>query len=621
MIIFVTLVLGSHAQSAESEGCTFTGTLRSHDRVRVLHQTAARVGDEFVFGFAESANYFGMLSVDLEGHVVNRKSKYYRTWENVPTVHVSWRDGHDESLDIPAEEKIELWNSATTSSWSGQKFDLFNLTMSEECPYAKTESQYKLNTEWTGTFMQHLCSTKTGGAVSQDGNTVAISTSGVAHYGRGKEQIQVFRRASQNDPWVQMGSQTLTAYPHGYAGSVPPSIVPVKDFGAGMEYAAWGKSIAMSADGETIVVGADAGYRGMVQVFQWSNEDWILKGQSIHHGQTDRKYTSFGSHVAISGDGNTFAMASGTSHVQVFEFDGSQWVQKGTSDDANPYGELSRQFPGAAESHLSHDGNVLALHKRWGQRGRGEVYRFEDGDWVQIGNFEGIQEDSQSAYLGNMRLSADGNIVAYTLRYTRWGRADELESEFHSRVKTFKLEDGEWVPFAEDIVVAEPNYYHDGFGHNLDISDDGKTLVVSATWAGKGDDEGDMGYFEVYQFENGVYTRRDRTERFGLKKFGDLVQISGDGSVIFVGSDHDLNHTPRHPSNEGVCSVYDGSVIVASESEAECPEPAPESVLLKVDGYRGEPSELLNMVAQVLFDAGHGDQVSLLGASVTLERD
>jgi len=590
--------------------------------VRVLHQTAARVADEFVFGFAMAANYFGMLSVDLEGHVMTRKSKHYHSWIDVPTVHVSWRDGHDESLDIPAEEKIELWNSATTSSWSGQKFDLFNLTMSEECPFAKTESEYKLNTEWTGTFMQNLCSRKTGGAISQDGNTVAIPTSGTGHYGRGKEQIQVFRRVSKDEPWVQMGSQTLTHYPHGYAGSVPPSIVPVKDFGAGMNYAAWGKSMAMSADGETIVVGADAGYRGMVQVFQWSNEDWILKGQSIHHGQTDRIYTSFGSHVAISGDGNTFAMASGTSHVQVFEFDGSQWVQKGTSDDANPYGELSRQFPGAAESHLSHDGNVLALHKRWGQTGRGEVYRFEDGDWVQIGIFEGIQEDSQSAYLGNMRLSADGNIVAYTLRYTRWGRADELETEFHSRVKTFKLEDGNWVPFAEDIVVDEPNFYHDGFGHDLDINDDGKTLVVSATWAGKGDDEGDMGYFEVYQFENGVYTRRDRTERLGLKKFGENVQVSGDGSVIFVGSDHDLNHTPRHPSNEGVCSVYDGSVIVPSEPEvAECPEPAPESVLLKVDGYRGEPSELLNLVAQVLFDAGHGDQVSLLGASVTLERD
>jgi hypothetical protein len=317
-------------------------------------------------------------------------------------------------------------------------------------------------------------------------------------------------------------------------------------------------------------------------------------------------------------------MASGTSHVQVFQFDGSQWVQKGTSDDANPYGELSRQFPNAVESQLSYDGNVLALFSRSGL-GEGSVHRFEDGDWIEIGSFEGIQgEGSQRAYLQNMRLSADGNTIAYNLVYHRWGRADELDNEFHNRVKIFKLEDGEWVPFAEDIVVNHPNFYHDYFGHNLDISDDARTIVVAATKAGHGDSNlSEIGYFEVYRLENGVYVLKDRTERQGLKKFAENVQISGDGSVLVVGSDHDLNHYHnRSPSNEGVCSIYDGLAVTAIESESPaCPEPAPESILLKIDGYRGEPIDVANLVAQVLFDAGHGDRVSLVGATTTLERN
>jgi hypothetical protein len=316
-------------------------------------------------------------------------------------------------------------------------------------------------------------------------------------------------------------------------------------------------------------------------------------------------------------------MASGTSHVQVFQFDGSQWVQKGTSDDANPYGELSRQFPNALESQLSYDGNVLSVFS-YASVGRASVYRFEDGDWIEIGSFEGVQEGSQRAYLENVRLSADGNTIAYNLKYHRWGRATELDNEFHNRVKTFKLEDGEWVPFAEDIVVNNPNHYHDAFGHNLDISDDARTMVVAATWAGHGDEEGEMGYFEVFRFENGVYRRIDRTERKGLQKFADNVQISGDGSVLVVGSDHSLNHFPRSSSNEGVCSVYDydGLAVTTIESESPaCPEPAPESILIKIDGYRGEPIDVANLVAQVLFDAGHGDRVSLVGATTTLERN
>merc|ERR1712113_569382 len=163
-------------------------------------------------------------------------------------------------------------------------------------------------------------------------------------------------------------------------------------------------------------------------------------------------------------------------------------------------------------------------------------------------------------------------------KYQWWGNANELQSDDHSRVKTFKYVDGAFVPFAQDIVVNHPNRYHDGFGYNLDISDDGK----------------------------------------GIERFAGDVEMSGDGSVILVGSRHSVNH--RH-SSEGLCSVYDGTVMSNSGTApaVQCPEPAPESVLLKVDGYKGETSELLNLVAQVLFDNDKGTKVSLLGATSTLE--
>jgi len=596
--------------------------------------TGARLGDEFIFGFNNAARYYGMLSIDLEGNVVKRKLKGpYGDWTKVPGVKVSWRDGYNGEVPVPAEERIAIWNDGVETNRGGQKFDLFNLTMSAGCPNAPTESDFKLNAEWTGYFHQRLCSGKSTSAVSRDGNTIAYSTDNVGGYALHMEAVTVLRRTSKDDPWVQMGTQKYPMFPHGFPGSYNPSIVPVKDFGPDMDYSVWGSSMAMSADGETIVVGADAGYRGMVQVYHWSNDDWVLKGQSIWHGQTDRIFPSFGQHVSISGDGNTFAMAS-RDYVQVFTFDAStsKWVQKGNDDDNNAYvggysthtpTRISRQFRGS-ESHLSDDGNVLAIWRKSGWHGKGEVYKYqESGDWQLVGEFEGeMNENYKTKRPANFKLSADGTMVAFSVRMQWWGSANDLQSQDHSRVKTFKYVDGAFVPFAQDIVVNTPNRYHDGFGYNLDISDDGKAIVIAASHAGPDDSLKDKAYFEVYDFQDGVYVLRERVERTGIERFAEDVEMSGDGSVIMVGSDHSLNRHGNGRSSEGLCSVYDGAVMSntgTGTGATTCPEPAPESVLLKVDGYKGDTSELLTLVAQVLFDNNKGNKVALLGATSTLE--
>jgi len=631
-IICLTLLLGICAySSAVDEGCTMTGTLRSHTRIRVLEMTGARLGDEFIFGFNNQARYYGMLSVDLHGNVVKRKWKGpYGDWTKVPGVKVQHRDGFNGEVPVPAEERIAIWNAGVETNRGGQKFDLFNLTMSAGCPNAPTESDFKLNSEWTGYFYQRLCSAKSTSAVSRDGNTIAYSAAKTGSYGRNTEAVTVLRRTSKDDPWVQMGTQKYSAFPHGFPGSYDPSIVPVKDFGPDMDYSVWGSAMAMSADGETIVVGSDAGYRGMVQVFEWKNDDWVLKGQSIWHGQTDRIFPNFGQNVAISGDGNTFALSS-KDYVQVFTFDAStsKWVQKGSDDDDNAYTggysthtptRISRQFNARyADISLSDDGNVMAFYKQSGWHGKGEVYKYqESGDWQLIGEFEGeMNENYKTKRPSNFKLSADGTMVAFTVRMQWWGSANDLQSVDHSRVKTFKYVDGAFVPFAEDIVVNTPNVYHDGFGYNLDMSDDGTTIVVAATNAGPDDSVNDSAYFEVYDFQDGVYVLRERVERTGIQRFAEDVEMSGDGSVIMVGSRHSLwGH-----SSEGLCSLYDGAVKSTSGTggAVQCPEPAPESVLLKVDGYKGETSELLTLVAQVLFDNNKGNKVALLGATSTLE--
>merc|ERR1712117_631146 len=197
-----------------------------------------------------------------------------------------------------------------------------------------------------------------------------------------------------------------------------------------------------------------------------------------------------------------------------------------------------------------------AIWRKSGWHGKGEVYKYqESGDWQLVGEFEGeMNENYKTKRPANFKLSADGTMVAFSVRMQWWGSANDLQSQDHSRVKTFKYVDGAFVPFAQDIVVNTPNRYHDGFGYNLDISDDGKAIVVAAVYAGPDDDIYDKAYFEVWDFQDGAFVVRERVERTGVERFAEDVEISGDGSVIMVGSDHSLNRHGRGRSSEGLCS-------------------------------------------------------------------
>merc|ERR1712241_1544284 len=131
-----------------------------------------------------------------------------------------------------------------------------------------------------------------------------------------------------------------------------------------------------------------------------------------------------------------------------------------------------------------------------------------------------------------------------------------------------KYVDGAFVPFAEDIVVNHPNRYHDGFGYNLDISDDGTTIVVAATNAGPDDSVNDSAYFEVYDFKDGVYVLRERVERTGIQRFAEDVEMSGDGSVIMVGSRHSLWGRCQEYLRDRWCSRMPGASTRVCSSQS-----------------------------------------------------
>ncbi|MBU3689313.1 MAG: hypothetical protein B7C54_11320 [Acidimicrobiales bacterium mtb01] len=128
----------------------------------------------------------------------------------------------------------------------------------------------------------------------------------------------------------------------------------------------FGSSISMSGDGSTIVVGSplndgngvDA---GSVRVFSFSNGGWVQKGVDID-GQ--RAGDRFGSSVAVSADGSTVVVGApfndgngvDAGSVRVFTFSNGAWAQRG----GDIGGELARGRAGHAVA-VSSDGGTVAI--------------------------------------------------------------------------------------------------------------------------------------------------------------------------------------------------------------------------------------------------------------------
>ncbi len=172
-----------------------------------------------------------------------------------------------------------------------------------------------------------------------------------------------------------------------------------------------GYAVAISADGGTIAVGAnqDNGGAGAAWVFTLSGTTWTQQGPKMT-GVGGTGNSAFGSSVALSADGNTLAVGGtqdngGVGAVWIFTRSNSTWSQPimktGTGNSGNPnFGIVA----------LSADGNTLAVGGASDNGNSGALWFFTrtNGTWTQQNNkVTGTGQMGQT-----ITISADGNTVA-----------------------------------------------------------------------------------------------------------------------------------------------------------------------------------------------------------------
>lgn len=324
----------------------------------------------------------------------------------------------------------------------------------------------------------------------------------------------------------------------------------------------FGYSVALSADGNTLAVGAyteasnatglggaqadnSADEAGAVYVFTRSGDAWTQQAY-IKASNTDA-YDRFGWSVSLSADGNALAVGAEREASNATGIGGNQ---------ANNFGLNS-----------------------------GAVYAFtRTGEtWTQHAYIKASNSGGNARFGESVSLSADGNTLAVGAAYENsnatgvGGDETDYSANSSGAVYVFTRAAGIWEQQA--YVKASNTDASDKFGFSVSLSGDGNTLAVGApdengNATGVGGDQADnsasnSGAVYVFTRVSGVWAQASYVKASNTNaedQFGQSVALSGDGSTLAVGApSEDSNATDIGGDQTDNSSRDAGAVYVFSQ--------------------------------------------------------
>jgi hypothetical protein len=294
--------------------------------------------------------------------------------------------------------------------------------------------------------------------------------------------------------------------------------------------AAQGESVALSADGNTAIVGGslDNGGDGAAWIWTRSGGVWSQQGgKLVGSGAAGPFPSRQGTSVAISGDGNT-AIVGGpydddlAGAVWIWTRTGGVWIQQGSKLVGSGAG--GEAFQGVSVA-ISADGNtaIAVGPLSYGYFGAAWVWTRSGGIWTQ----QGTKLVGTSAMNGgSVALSGDGNTAII---------GGEGDSDGVGAAWVWTRSGGVWSQQGPKLVGSGAvGNAHQGW--SVSLSGDGNTAIV-----GGPADNGADGAAWVWTRSGGVWTQQG-TKLVGSgavdpAQQGYSVSLSGDGNTaIVVGS-------------------------------------------------------------------------------------
>ena len=353
-------------------------------------------------------------------------------------------------------------------------------------------------------------------SLSKDGETVAI---GSKFHDNSKGQVRVY----------DVRPATFT--------QIGPDIDGLSD---GDEAAV----VCLSSDGMRIAVGAPEA--NTVRLFDFlsvfGTELWAQKELFTGFPTGDK----FGSSVALSADGLTVAvgapMATSSSGVteagivRAYRFVANAWTQIGGNIEGSSQGQkMGAEFALA----ISSDGNVLATGSPFHAiyRGRVSVYSYDpSGGWALRGpHLDGDSSLNQGLNGFSVALSADGNTVAAGV----WDMSGGAPYDGYVNVHGYDADANTWNQLGS-MINDEASGDQSG---KVSLSDNGKTLAVGSPLNDNANGGTDSGHVRVYGLLSYINDTKywsqvgqDLDGEGTEDESGYSISISGDGETVAVGA-------------------------------------------------------------------------------------
>lgn len=315
--------------------------------------------------------------------------------------------------------------------------------------------------------------------------------------------------------------------------------------------AGFGAAVALSADGNTALVGdtglktvaecasgggcaSASGLPSAVWVFTRSGTTWTQQGPALSPPSA-RGVSGFGSSVALSADGNTALVgAKLEAHsgvAWVFTRSGSLWKRQGTK--LTPSDESGRGNFGWSVA-LSWDGSTALIGGPSDTPGTDSagnatnvgaawVFTRTGSTWKQQGAKLTGPGGVVPGFGRTVALSADGATAVIG------GDEEGGAPSFYGAVWTFTRAGSTWKPVGSKLYVGDPTGDTSGFGSTLALAAGGSIALIGGSTAG---------YREVWEFARSPkgWTQELELTPPGGIDFGQAIALTPGADIAVIGT-------------------------------------------------------------------------------------
>ncbi len=406
------------------------------------------------------------------------------------------------------------------------------------------------------------------------------------------------------------------------------------------QYENIGKNISLNTDGNVFAVGSEEhngltqNNSGLCRVYQWSSNNWAVKGLAIN-GEVANE--NFGYNMSINSDGNTVAASSiedlelddnSSGCVKVYDYINGSWEQKGETLRG-----LGTETNFGFDINLNATGDRIAISSPLSDvvntdAGMVQIYEWNGETWQQMGlDLIGFSEGEHFGHSISMNNEGDriaigapksaingtnsGRALVYAWSENTWNvlgdqliglepgaktgncvKIDEdcsilavgspgfnpnglLSPNGTIKVYDWDFNENNWLQKGNDIIGIEAE---DKCGENFDLSGDGTTLC-----SGEHRHNFSLGAVRVLKWVNNEWSQQGNTITGNqlFDRCGKGVSINRQGTKMAIGIPYSIT-----TNNRGKMEIYENNSVGISElAESEFnafPNPSNGPVILNI---------------------------------------